>query len=252
MVRTAVISSFLFALTVTNLSAQNPLPESAQVVYDSLNFNELPYLPSNIYFAPRGEIHHILPLSSTLLMPPKLTIPETMLFYRSLAKMSHQSLLNAYSHRMPVSNIGYMPLITKGDYALGLAGSLKGYPAMGYSNSLSVGHNWSPTDWMTLYGGAYASDNMYHTTRFKDFGVSGRVRVQVAERVFLNGYGNYSIYNGAGGQQLPPLMYSTNYYGGSVEVKITDKLGLQAGAQQGFNMFTRQWETSYYILPTFY
>lgn len=135
---------------------------------------------------------------------------------------------------------------------LELTGFHNKYPSMGFSNSVSVGHSWEVTDGITLYGGVYASDNMYHTTRFKDFGVSGRIRVQVADGVFLNGYGNYSVYDSGVPGQRPPFMYPTDSYGGSVEVKITDKFGLQAGVQRGFSLFTRQWETSYYVLPVFY
>ena len=134
----------------------------------------------------------------------------------------------------------------------GMSGSVNPYPGMGSSNSVSVGRGWAVNDRITIYGGAYATDNLFYTSRFKNFGVSSRVRVQVAERVFVTGFGNYSIYNGADGQPLPPLMYPGHSFGGSVEVKITDKFGLQAVAERSYNAFTRRWDNSYYVLPVFY
>ncbi len=222
MKRAAIIS--LFLLTGTGVAAQNvPIP------------SELP-----------------LPLET-----PKLSIPSPISSSSYDWFVPHngitfpvQNSLN--SSRMIVSDGGYMPLVVRSNRITGLSGSRHSYPSLGFSNSVSLGHSWAVSDRITLYGDVYASDNMFHHTRFKDFGVSGRIRIQVAERLFINGYGNYSIYNSAGPQQMPSLMYPTNYFGGTVEFKVTEKFGLEGGAQRGYNAFTRQWETSYYILPVFY
>jgi hypothetical protein len=252
--RTVSLSLVLFVLTLQNLSAQDFLPQSTVVASDSLTIEETLYpLPTFPDFRPEhraisdfSDMNSLKP--ADLSLPPKFTMLE---LTPAQSRYNHFTN-NDFTTPMLVSNGGYMPLVGKGDWQLGLTGSLQNYPSMGFSNSISVGNSWAVSDRVTLYGNVYASDNMHHATRFKDVGVSGRVRIQVAERVFLNGYGNYSIYNNAGGQPLPQLMYPANSFGGTVEVKITDKFGLQAGAERGFNMFTRQWETSYYVLPVFY
>ena len=154
--------------------------------------------------------------------------------------------------RIPGYGSDYMPLYVGGKHSLGLTGSRQAYPSMGFSNSLSFGYGYSPTDGITLYIGVYASDNMYHHSRFKNFGVSEKIRIQVADWLYLNGYGNYSLYNSASSGQLPLGMYPTTSYGRSIEVKVADHFGLEGRAQRGFNVFTRQWETSYYIMPVFY
>lgn len=135
--------------------------------------------------------------------------------------------------------------------ALGLSGARQSYPGMGFSNSVAAWQTWTPTDGITLTGGVYASDNLFHTNRFKDLGVSGSVRVNVGERVTLTGFGSYSMYNNAGGP-LPPMMYPQNHFGGSVRVRITDGFGLEGGVRRDFNLFTRRWENSYYVVPVFY
>ncbi len=154
--------------------------------------------------------------------------------------------------RIPDYGGGYMPLYHTGNHSLGLTGSRQAYPSMGFSNSLSFGYDYSPTDGITLYVGVYASDNMYHHSRFKNLGVSGKIRIQAADRLYLNGYGNYSLYSSTSPGLLPPRMYPTTSYGGSIEVKVADHFGLEGGAQREFNVFTRQWETSCYVMPVFY
>jgi hypothetical protein len=148
---------------------------------------------------------------------------------------------------------GYMPLMQRHNGALGLTGSSQLYPSMGFSSSLSLGYAWAPTDGITLYGNAFVTDNMHHLSRFRDFGVSGRVRMQVVEdRVWLNGYGTYSLRSGVAAQQLPPGLYPTTSFGGTVEVKITDSFGIEGGVMREYDPFTRSWRTTPYASPVFY
>lgn len=244
--RTLFLSLIVFTLACTRLSAQNLSPESANIVNDiptsgvSIFEKTLPMevpMGAPDSFGLRDFERPVLPMPSSPFAAPVAPFVPIVPFVPQTTKF--------------VRNGGYMPLVVKNNHTFGLTGSRDFYPSMGFSNTLSMGHNWALTDKISLYGGVYASDNMYHRSRFKDFGFSGRIRVQVADRVFLNGQGSYSVYNNSSGQ-LPPFMYPANSYGGSLEVKITDKFGLQGGAERGFNMFTRQWETSYYVLPVFY
>lgn len=200
-----------------------------------------------------------LPLPALKPQPLEFVMPDAALFVSYDRFRRREGLtIPAYSvnaPRMLTGGAGYMPLYGRDNHSLGLYGSSRNYTSFGFSNSLSVGYSYSPNDWITFSGNVYASDNMYHLNRFKSFGVSGRVRVQVAERVFINGYGQYSLYNSAGSggvQQLPLGMYPATSFGGSIEVKVAEHFGLEGGAQREYNPFTRKWETSYYVLPVFY
>ncbi|MDR2891235.1 MAG: hypothetical protein LBV18_06560 [Alistipes sp.] len=198
-------------------------------------------------------------------VPPhsEMTLPDLrlpILHHRTTTSMSPFKPMDTGMHRtpyptpLPIDHIGgNIAFFSKNRYALGGGRVLHSYPSMGFSNAFTIEQTWAITDGITLSGGVYASDNLYHTNRFKDLGVSGRIKIALTDGVTLKGYGSYSLYNSAGGQApVPPMMYPENRYGGSIEVKITDKFGLEGGAQRGFNMFTRQWETSYYVLPVFY
>lgn len=154
--------------------------------------------------------------------------------------------------RMLGNSGGYMPFYDRSGFRLNLAGSRLNYTSFGFSNSLSLGYSYSPAERITFYGNLYASDNMYHLTRFKDFGISGRVRVRLADRLFVNGYGNYSIYNNGGGQQFPMGISTPTSYGGTIEVKITDKFGLEGGVMREYDPFRRKWNTTPYLMPVFY
>lgn len=273
--RAAVLSSVV--LTVARVSAQGVSPRSAEAVRDTLPPYEIPTAWPHAEAAfpdgplpipyPRGATStplfgpaKIAPVESldvtganlsnhNTLSPPRFTAPEIRLPC-PLVAVGDPSARNP---RMITRNGGYMPLLARGDYALGMTGSHRGYPSMGFSNSFAVGQSWAVADGVTLHGGVYASDNLYRMNRFKDFGVSGSVRVEVTDGITLSGYGSYSVYNSAGGQRpVPPMMFPENRYGGNIQVKITDKFGLQGGVERGFNMFTRRWETSYYVLPVFY
>ncbi len=153
---------------------------------------------------------------------------------------------------MILSTGDHMPLIGTGNHSLGLTGSRQRYPSMGFSNSVTAGYIWSPTDGITLYGNLRVSDNMFHLNRFKDIGVSGRARVRVTDGVWVNGYGNYTIYNNAGPQQMPMGLHPTNSFGGTIEVRITEGFGIEGGVMREYDPFQRRWVTNPYVMPVFY
>ncbi len=152
---------------------------------------------------------------------------------------------------MLLNSNGYMGLYNRENFALGLTGSLRTYTSFGFSNSVSLGASYSPADWITFYGGAYASDNMIGMSRFKDVGLSGKMRIKVAEGLWINGYGQYSVYSNRP-QTLPFGMYPATSFGGTIEVKITQHFGIEGGAFREYDPFTRQWKTNYYASPVFY
>lgn len=153
--------------------------------------------------------------------------------------------------RMVESNAGYMPLFRSGNQAFGLTGVRQNFPSLGFSNSLTAGYVWAPTDGITLYGNVRASDNLYHQMRFKDFGVSGRARVEVTDGLWVNGYANYSVYNTATGP-LPMGMRPNNSFGGTIEVRLADGIGIEGGVMREYDAFNRRWTTTPYFMPVFY
>ncbi len=193
------------------------------------------------------------PMQLPVTMKPLLPELESFVSYNIFQRQYGLTVPAASMTRdyMLLDSRGYMPLYGRGDFGLGLTGSLQTYTSFGFSNSVSLGTSYAPTEWLTLYGGVYASDNMLHMTRFKDFGVSGKARIQLAERLFLNAYGHYSIYSNRP-QTLPMGMYPGTSFGGTIEVKISEHFGVEGGAFREYDPFSRQWRTQYYAAPVFY
>ena len=280
MKRAVLILLLVLAGAGTDAAAQSESPGQSRIAYDTLSvasdMYELPLMPAGALSYPASyglpKIYlpqpFEMPLSagygisdfpsfSTLLPAPvEFVMPDRDLFLSISRSRSREGIViptySVNTNRMIISNGGYMPLILRGDHALGLTGSQQRFPSMGFSNSLSVGYVWQATDGITLYGNLNASDNMYHLNRFKDIGVSGRARVRVTDGIWLNGYGSYSLYNNAGTQPMPPGMYPKNSFGGTIEVKVSDGFGIEGGAFREYDPFSRRWVTQPYIMPVFY
>jgi len=196
------------------------------------------------------ELHS--PNGHTAPYQPRLLAPA-FVPYRSLAETNGAtSAPNELRERRPWDSGGDLALYTRDGYALTLTGRHSSYPSMGFSNTFTLGQTWEVTDGITLRGGIYTSDNLYHTTRFKDFGVSGSVGIEVTDGVKLVGFGAYSVYNSARGGPVPPMMYTGDLYGGGVRFRVTGKYGLEVGARRDYNAFTRKWETTPYAMPVIY
>lgn len=195
-----------------------------------------------------------LPVPS--LLAPAFVMPDRDLFiaYDSFRRQQGIAIpsVSVNTPRMILSADCYMPMVVRGDHMLGIAGSQKRYPSMAFSNSASVVYSWAPADGITFYGNLHASDNIYHLSRFKDIGVSGRARVRLTDGIWINGYGNYTLYNNSGPQQMPMGLYLTNSFGGTIEVRITDKFGLEGGVMREYDPFQRRWVTNPYVMPVFY
>jgi len=194
---------------------------------------------------------HLAASSHQNFTAPKIAVP-----YRTPTEAnSGTSAPNELSRRRPWDSGGNLALFTRGRYAIALSGRHSSYPSMGFSNTLTLGQTWQATDGITIQGGVYTSDNLYHTSRFKDFGVSGSVAVEVTDGVKFVGFGAHSIYNsasGASGAPVPPMMYTGDLYGGGIRFRVAGKLGLEAGARRDYNAFTREWDTTPYVLPVIY
>jgi hypothetical protein len=258
----AVIISLLL-LSYIGAAAQSELPSVPRIPSGSLYRYELPALP----YSNRYNDFDVRALPGTasfgllLLQPlPPASFPFEMPgreIFILHDRYRRQEGITIPPHsvnypRMIMANRGYMPLWVGEKSRLGLTGSRERYPSMGFSNALSAGYVWAPADGITLHGNLGVSDNMYHLTRFKQFNVSARARMRVADGIWVNGYGAYSVHNGAGPRQLPPGMFQRNSFGGTIEVKVTDGFGLEGGAFREYDPFTRRWITTPYFMPVFY
>ena len=88
--------------------------------------------------------------------------------------------------------------------------------------------------------------------RFNDLGAKGRLSFRINDRMKINMFGTYSVYNGYGMTPASQLFMNQNSYGGTLEFKISDSFGIEAGAEREFNPMTRKWETHPIIMPVFY
>lgn len=127
------------------------------------------------------------------------------------------------------------------------------YPSIGRVRSVDIQLNYKLTDWMYVSGGPYASKYDIYMTHMNDWGVNGSMKFIVSDRIRFNAYGQYSLNadkNKIGGPLLD--MFPHTYYGGTMEIKITDKFGIEGGLIRELNPFTGKWENRPVINPVFY
>lgn len=132
-------------------------------------------------------------------------------------------------------------------------------PSIGESRTINFNLNYQPTNWLIMSGGAYGAkyNHIYGGSflkkDFNDIGVNSNFKFILHDRIRLNAFGQYSAYgekNNAGGPRAH--MFPHTYYGGSIEVKITDKFGVEGGVIRELNPFNGKWENRTFIAPVFY
>lgn len=133
------------------------------------------------------------------------------------------------------------------------------YPTIGANRSINLNVNYQPTDWLIVSGGAYVAkyNHIYGGSamrrNFNDVGINSNLKFILHDRIRLNAFGQYSVYgdkNNIGGPMMH--MYPHTYYGGSIEVKITEKFGIEGGVIRELNPFNGKWENKPFIAPVFY
>lgn len=127
------------------------------------------------------------------------------------------------------------------------------YPLAGRVRTVNAQLNYRVTDWLYVSGGPYASKYATYSAYRDDFGATGSMKFIVSDRIRFNAYGQYSInakQNHIGGPLMD--MYPHTYYGGTMEFKISDKFGIEAGMIRELNPFTGKWENKPIISPVFY
>lgn len=90
---------------------------------------------------------------------------------------------------------------------------------------------------------------------YNDFSINASSYIPVSENFGVNVYGSYALnaINNANAGSVPYSPFApSSYYGGSVEYKISDKFGIEAGMLRQYNPWKRKWENVYFAAPKFY
>lgn len=112
---------------------------------------------------------------------------------------------------------------------------------------------YQPTEWLSISGGPYVSKYMINQGIYNDFGFSGALQIKLSDNVYINGYGQYSVNaqrNRIGGPMSS--MFNPTYYGGTMEFKINENWGIEAGLIRELNPWTGKWENQPVIAPKYY
>lgn len=136
------------------------------------------------------------------------------------------------------------------------------YPTLGAIRSVNLHLNYQPADWLIISGGPFGSKyellgrSFNHNpggNSFNDVGASGNLKFILHDRIRLNGFGQYSVYGKKNKVEGPMMgMYPQTYYGGSIELKITQKFGVEGGVIRELNPFNGKWVNRPFIAPVIY
>lgn len=151
----------------------------------------------------------------------------------------------------------------RANYALGNNFSLntqsynKEYMHLGGIRNIGAQLMYQPAEWITISGGPYISkyliDSPFSHRINNDFGFNGALQIKLSDNVYINGYGQYSANtdrNKVGGPMSS--MFNSTYYGGTLEFKINENWGIEAGLIRELNPWTGKWENQPIIAPKYY
>lgn len=126
------------------------------------------------------------------------------------------------------------------------------YPTIGAIRNINLSINYQATDWLIISGGSYAAKYNIGGNSFNDTGVNANMKFILGDRIRFNAFGQYSAYGKRNGINSMKGMYPQSYYGGSLEIKITQKFGIEGGIIRELNPFNGKWENRTYVAPVFY
>lgn len=127
------------------------------------------------------------------------------------------------------------------------------YPTLGAIRVMNARFGYQPTSWLQMSGGPYVSKYNVHGAHYNDIGVGGNMKFLLNDRFRVNVYGQYSAFGQRNNTGSPVVgVYPQSYYSGTVEFKITEKFGVEAGMVRELNPFNGKWETRPVISPVFY
>lgn len=126
------------------------------------------------------------------------------------------------------------------------------YPTLGAIRSVNLNLNYQPFDWLMISGGTYGAKYNLWGNSYNDVGINGNLKFILHDRIRLNGYGQYSAFGKQNKASGMMGMFPESYYGGSIELKITEKFGVEGGVIRELNPLNGKWENRTFIAPVFY
>lgn len=116
-------------------------------------------------------------------------------------------------------------------------------PGIGRFNEASLGYSHVFSDRFSLQVSANAMKINRINFAGQTFSTSGRFSYQASDRVAFNVFGSYNIGNSYG--------MSTDSYGATVSVVMSDRFRMEVGAQRYYNAMTGRWEIVPVAIPTY-
>ncbi|MDL2289899.1 hypothetical protein LJB95_00655 [Paludibacteraceae bacterium OttesenSCG-928-F17] len=126
---------------------------------------------------------------------------------------------------------------------------------VGMGGRYNVGgmYNYKVGDFLTLSAGGFAGKYAFNNYLFNNGGFNANVQFSIGDYVKINAFGQYTLNQHNNSPfPIPSGLYPQTHFGGSMEVKITDRFGVAGGYMREFNPFTRKWENNYFAFPIFY
>lgn len=121
------------------------------------------------------------------------------------------------------------------------SGSQTSVPGIGRFNNASLGYQHIFNDRLSLQLRANAMKiNMSHITG-QAFSTAGRLTYRASDRVAFNVFGSYDIGNSYG--------MSTNSYGATMSLDMSERFGMEVGAQRYYDAMRGGWQTVPVVIP---
>ncbi|KGL48754.1 hypothetical protein HR13_04955 [Porphyromonas gulae] len=113
---------------------------------------------------------------------------------------------------------------------------------------------WQATDRLSFTTGVDYRQVQWNAFDNRTLSLGGTARYELIDNVFINGFGTYPLYSStrSGLNMAVPMHGFGPQYGGSIELKVSERFGFAVGAEREYNIWTRRWETHYFAYPVFY
>lgn len=189
---------------------------------------------------PKKELKPLITPEIKLTPTPQYPLINTNLPSKTLPLQNNYNLKASY----PLGN----------NFSLNTQSYNKEYMHMGGIRNVGAQLKYQPTDWLSISGGPYVSQYMLYRQVNQNLGFNGSLQIKLSDNVYINGYGQYSAYDSNKNKVGGPMssMFNPTYYGGTMEFKINDNWGIEAGVIRELNPWTGKWENQPVIAPKYY
>ena len=154
-------------------------------------------------------------------------------------------VMDPYSRNWSSSGV----IATMGSGYLAGAGSFTAMPGLGNVGNANVSITQPLGERLVVTAGL--SGNKYHfgNAAWNSYGVYGNASYRLNDRLTLNAFGQYYRNPMIGSVAAMPYMQDTRY-GGTLGIKMSERVSLDVGAQRYYDPYLRQWRTVPIIAPT--